>query len=190
MGIDLITVNSGRYLDDNDVVHNVVDTTTGGFKTTDTDHAYIHAGGGFSFYNKFTLASGASAIVGFKSSSTKAIHFRPFNVATLAENVTIIARESAVYTGGTTIASNNHNRMSSVVSDCVISLAPTVTTQGNAFAEVYIGGGTGVAQSRIGGTSESSREWVLKHNTYYTITILNGSSNSNTIHLNAFWYEE
>lgn len=168
-----------------------VDFVTNGVTTITTDHSYIHQGVGFEAYLKFTLAAGASKVISLTTPATPTyVHYRPTRIVTSADKVTMIAAEGATVTSGTTISANNHNRNSSITAKSVLKDAPTVSVAGTAFAQVFLGGGTGVGSTRSGAETKEENEYVLKPATTYTITVTNDSTESNIIQINAFWYEE
>ena len=166
---------------------------TSAIRTIETEHAYIHEGIFYESYNKFTLAAGAKRVVTIKSPVGKYLHYRPTNLVTSADKVTIEFYEGATVTAetGTAVTPSNHDRNSALTSGVTLLDAPTVTADGTKFAQVYIPGATGTGGTRTGqsaGTSGS--EWVLKPNTVYLIRVTNGSSGSNDIQVNFQWYEE
>ena len=166
---------------------------TSAIRTIETEHAYIHEGIFFESYNKFTLAAGATKVITIKPATGTYLHYRPTNLVTSADKVTIEFYEGATLTAatGTAVTPSNHNRNSTLTSKVTLLDAPTVTANGTKFAQVYIPGATGTGGTRTGqsaGTSGS--EWVLKPNTVYLIRVTNGSSGSNDIQVNFQWYEE
>ena len=166
---------------------------TSAIRTIETEHSYIHEGIFFESFNKFTLAGGATRVVTIKPATGTYLHYRPTNLATSADKVTIEFYEGATVTAatGTAVTPSNHNRNSALTSKVTLLDAPTVTANGTKFAQVYMPGATGTGTTRTGqsaGTSGS--EWVLKPDTVYMIKVTNGSSGSNDIQVNFQWYEE
>ena len=170
-----------------------IERITGAFRTIETEHAYIHEGIFYESYNKFTLAAGAKRVVTIKAPVGKYLHYRPTNLVTSADKVTIEFYEGATVTAetGTAVTPSNHNRNSTLTSGVTLLDAPTVTADGTKFAQVYIPGATGTGGTRTGASAGlSNSEWVLKPNTVYMIRVTNGSSGSNDIQINFEWYEE
>ena len=170
-----------------------IERITGAFRTIETEHAYIHEGIFYESYNKFTLAAGAKRVVTIKPAAGTYLHYRPTNLVTSADKVTIEFYEGATVTAatGTAVTPSNHNRNSTLASKVTLLDAPTVTADGTKFAQVYIPGATGTGGTRTGASAGvSNSEWVLKPNTVYMIRVTNGSSGSNDIQVNFQWYEE
>ena len=170
-----------------------IERITGAFRTIETEHAYIHEGIFFESYNKFTLAAGATKVVTIKPAAGTYLHYRPTNLVTSADKVTIEFYEGATVTAatGTAATPSNHNRNSALTSKVTLLDAPTVTANGTKFAQVYIPGATGTGGTRTGASAGvSNSEWVLKPNTVYMVKVINGSSGSNDIQINFQWYEE
>ena len=170
-----------------------IERITGAFRTIETEHAYIHEGIFYESYNKFTLAAGAKRVVTIKPAAGTYLHYRPTNLVTSADKVTIEFYEGATVTAatGTAATPSNHNRNSTLASKVTLLDAPTVTADGTKFAQVYIPGATGLGGTRTGASAGvSNSEWVLKPNTVYMIRVTNGSSGSNDIQVNFQWYEE
>ena len=185
-----------NYMKSNGTVINFADASeriTGAIRTIETEHAYIHEGIFYESYNKFTLAAGAKRVVTIKAPVGKYLHYRPTNLVTSADKVTIEFYEGATVTAetGTAVTPSNHNRNSTLTSGVTLLDAPTVTADGTKFAQVYIPGATGTGGTRTGASAGlSNSEWVLKPNTVYMIRVTNGSSGSNDIQINFEWYEE
>ena len=186
----------GTFMQSDGTIVNFADASeriTSAIRTIETEHSYIHEGIFYESYNKFTLAAGAKRVVTIKAPVGKYLHYRPTNLVTSADKVTIEFYEGATVTAatGTAVTPSNHNRNSATASGVTLLDAPTVTADGTKFAQVYIPGATGIGGTRTGqsaGTSGS--EWVLKPNTVYMIKVTNGSSGSNDIQVNFQWYEE
>ena len=185
-----------NYMKSNGIFINFADASeriTSAIRTIETEHAYIHEGIFFESYNKFTLAAGATRAVTIKAPVGKYLHYRPANLVTSADKVTIEFYEGATVTEGTGTAAtpSNHNRNSTLTSGVTLLDAPTVTANGTKLAQVYIPGATGMGGTRTGASAGlSNSEWVLKPNTVYMFRVTNGSSGSNDIQINFEWYEE
>lgn len=166
---------------------------TSAIRTIETEHAYIHEGIFFESYNKFTLAAGATRVITIKPATGTYLHYRPTNLVTSADKVTIEFYEGATVTAatGTAVTPSNHDRNSTLASKVTLLDAPTVTVNGTKFAQVYMPGATGIGSTRSGASAGvSNSEWVLKPDTVYMIRVTNGSSGSNDIQVNFQWYEE
>lgn len=149
---------------------------------------YVFEGRLFESFVTQSMASGATFDIAIATGS-KPMTYMPSTVTTTADSVTIGLYEGSVASGGTTLASYNHNRISSVTSETTLKTAPTVTSLGSLFSQSYIGGSTGVGQTKVGGSSSGSYKYVLKPNTQYILRFTNGSSATNVIHVKLGWLE-
>lgn len=61
---------------------------------------------------------------------------------------------------------------------------------GTELLPVFLGGSTGVGQTRGGSGSPTQYEWVLKPDTKYSIHFINGSAATNLVNFSINWYEE
>ena len=185
-----------NYMKSDGTFINFADSTerlTKAIRTIETEHSYIHEGIFFESYNKFTLAAAATRLVTMKTPAAKYLHYRPTNLTTSADKITVEFFEGATVTAatGTAAIPSNHNRNSALASGVTLLDAPTVTANGTKFAQVYIPGATGTGGTRSGASAGvSNSEWVLKPNTTYMIKVTNGSSGANDIQVNFQWYEE
>ena len=170
-----------------------VERVTHALKIIDNDHAYIHQGGLYSSYHKFSaVAAGATRYILIKTPAAKYVHYRAESISTSGDNVTIELYEAPTTTAdGTALTRNNHRRTGAIIPATVTLFhTPTVTADGTLLHQTYIGGGVGVGQARQGEEQGNDREWVLSRSTNYLIKITNGSANANTIQVNPMWYEE
>ena len=170
-----------------------VERVTKALKIIDNDHAYVHEGGLFSSYHKFSaIPTTQSRYILIKTPASKYVHYRAESISTSGDNVTIEFYEAPTTTAdGTALTRNNHRRTAPITAATVTLFhTPTVTADGTLLHQTYIGGGVGVGQTRQGGEQENAQEWVLSRSTNYLIKITNGSANANTIQINPLWYEE
>lgn len=170
-----------------------IDNITRSLKTMDNDHNYIHMGKSFTYHEYFTLATTAVKIFAFTTSITKDFHYRPETVSCSADKLLIELIESPVIAGGTNKLTSifNRNRKSSNVSTMqTLTSGSTISVDGTTIVTSYIGGGTGVGQSRSGSETGVANEVVLKNNTIYAIRITNNSSTDNVVNIIMKWYEE
>ena len=161
-----------------------------GVITRTNDHDIILGGGFFEAFSKFTLAvAGIKDLTIITPASTKTIHYRPANVVTTADNVLLQFYEGATATGGSALTVADHNRKLTASSSAVFADGPTVSATGAQIGQAFLGGSTGVGQTRNGAQLGESNEWILKPSTTYLLRITNGSSASNTMQVNFVWYE-
>ena len=174
-------------------IRRAIERVTHALKIIDNDHAYIHQGGLYSSYHKFSaVAAGATRYILIKTPAAKYVHYRAESISTSGDNVTIELYEAPTTTAdGTALTRNNHRRTGAIIPATVTLFhTPTVTADGTLLHQTYIGGGVGVGQARQGEEQGNDREWVLSRSTNYLIKITNGSANANTIQVNPMWYEE
>lgn len=172
----------------------VFEAFTQAFKQIDVDHAYIHEKRMFSAYHKGTIAAGQTLAFAFKTPATGYIHYRLAGITPNGDNVDTQIFEDATFTAGTgtLLENNNRNRNTPTTSTVELRVAPTFTGNGTLLPgfSSFLPGTTGVGQTRIGTSGESSTEIVLKQNTTYRFLATNGSAASNTIGFNFRWYEQ
>lgn len=173
------------------IMEEQLERVTGGQRTIEVNHAYIHEGILFNSAFTSTLTAGATRKITFKTPATKYVHYIPSDIVPSADKVTVNFYESSSgNSGGTAKTAVNRNRLSSATPTVVLTDGATVTTNGTLFHTVWLPGSTGIGQTRAGSAASSAYEWVLKQDTVYTIEIINNSSASNDIWLNFHWYEE
>lgn len=178
----------------------LVDKDTNALVITTTVNENIHRGIVFEAYKKVTLASNASEIIAIIIPDNIKFHFIGTEIVTSADNVTIVPKLGAAITGGNSINifNLNHEYINPVdglpindkyKSKVTLVDTPTINTAGYQFTQIYLGGSTGVGQSRGGASYNLNIQRNLVSNTTYTYTITNDSTVSNTIQINAFWEE-
>ena len=135
-----------------------------------------------------SIAAGANYDIGILTGDNTVIYI-PVGVSTTSDSVGISVYESATITGGTTLASANRQRNSSVVSSVTLKTAPTVSSVGTFVTKSYIGGVAGNPQTRQGGTASGGNKMVLKPNTQYILRFTNGSTAANVLSVKMEWIE-
>lgn len=171
-----------------------LDNLTNSNKTIDNDHNYIHLGKLFTYCENFDLATTATKIFTFTTPSTLYdIHYRPAIVSTSADKLKIeVIEEATISASGTNKLNSifNSNRQSSKTTNMQTFASGSSITGGTVILIDYIGGGTGVGQSRSGSAVGQANEIVAKQNKVYAIRFTNGSSGTNTVNVKIQWYEE
>ena len=168
-----------------------VEHATGAVKMIDNDHAYIHSGKLFESFVKTTIAAGGTYTIAIKTPLTKELHYRPSTISPSADQLTVGLLESGTYTGGTNIPVTNHKRTGGATETQAVKGGVTIVTAGTVLAQVWLPGTTGMGQTRSGSSfGGATNEWVLKKDTIYLYRITNGSTVSNNVQVNFFWYEE
>jgi hypothetical protein len=174
-----------------DYLGNFSERVTSAVRTIDTEHSYIHSGIMFSTYKSISMTAGGTSKVQLTTPSSKYIHWRPSNIATRGDNVTVtLYEDSSTATAGGTMTAYNRDRVSSITSQMTILSSATVTTNGTAIDAAYIGGGTGTGGNRSGSETGEKNEMIFKQETNYTVEVVNGSTAANTVFLKLQWYEE
>ena len=188
--IDEMQVSSGRVYDENSVVQNPVDTTTGGIKQLTTDHALIHAGKGFSISGIFASVANAAVVnYAFKTptvASGKYVHlkFKEFSATANKIRMNFYEAPTAAPTNGGDLAAINRRRIGT----------PTVTAMQavKSAMDLDLAGATTLnVESFTSGSARSlDIEFVLKPDTWYIRTFTNGTGSAADISFFEFWYEE
>lgn len=172
----------------------IIDTFTSYLINITGDHAHIHQGKAYSVPIMISnLASSGTSKITFLTPAVANgyVHWRPSSISTSGDKVTVNLYEgSSGNSGGSTETAINRNRNSSNTSTVTIKSGVTVSTNGTKIGSTYLGGGTGVGQSRSGSEMGEDNEFVFKPSTLYTIEVINGSGSANNIAIRLFWYEE
>ena len=123
------------------------------------------------------LTAGQTIKSTFKTPADKLVVFKPTLIKALTGDLAVILYEgSSGVSGGTSYPATNRNHKSANVSESVITLAPTVTTNGTAI------GLFGMMHSTVPITETLSPEpLILKSDTTYTLTITNSSAQANAV---------
>ena len=171
---------------------------TGFMPVIQSDHAYIHAGLGFSYIaTTGTLAASATTSIEFTTptvASGKFIHLRPTFLSSSENYMTMSINEASTATGGSSVLTSilNRNRNSATASGMqTLKTGVTVSVAGaqiDTFATGIAGGRADNSGGQNGGANE---EIVLIPNTKYTITFANSGTVTATVGIyKLFWYEE
>jgi hypothetical protein len=192
MHIDEFTPHTGRYLQDNNIVSNIIELVTGAVKGIDSDHSYIHEGRLYqSDITQSLSATNGTYAISIKTAEDGYTHYRPSTIIASADKLTVSLYEGATVTGGTDLDATNHNRLSANISGNTLKKGVTVTDAGTLLEQVYLAGTVGTGQLRSGSSLGAGiNEWVLKQDTTYLIQLSNASDSANIVHMNIFWYEE
>lgn len=168
-----------------------VERATGAVINIDSNHRYIHMGKLFESFVKTTILAAGTYTIAIKTPLLKELHYSPSTIMPSADKLTVEFFEAGTYTGGTDVSPINHKRTGGVSETQAVKQGVTISTAGTKIAQVYLPGSVGVGQSRAGSTfGTSMNEMVLKKDTVYLYKITNGSTESNTVQVNFFWYEE
>lgn len=189
MNISEFQPSSGRYLDENSEERNIIDTTTGAPKIITSDHSKIHEGEGFSISGIFTGVANAAVVnYAFKTptvASGKYIHWKYRDLQATSSKVRVDFYEAPTNApiNGTNLAAYNRNRISATV---------TAMQAIKTGMDLDLTGATMLnsAQFLSGEARSLDIEYVLKQNTWYILTITNGTGGAADINFFEFWYEE
>lgn len=168
-----------------------IDTTCQANKEVSmTEHA-INKGLLFESFSKFSLASSGTYKMAITTpAATKIIHWIPTKIVTTGPKITVSFYYDLEYTGGTALVAYNHNFNSVITSSLAIKTGVTCTLAGNPFAQVFLGGGTGVGQSRSGAETTITNKWILKPAKNFIFVIENAGSAEEIIQINNSWIEK
>lgn len=163
---------------------------TGYTAIIDSDHAYIHDGIAYTaIINTGSISSAYDvAFTTPSEASGKYIHWRPIGVDTSANYILATLREGDAFTGGTTVAPINRNRLSDNTTDMQAFVYNATSTPVGTIIQQGGIGSAGNPRSRSGGGSAAAQELVLKQGTNYVLTL--DPYGSTVANLSLFWYEE
>ena len=123
------------------------------------------------------LTAGQTIKSTFKTPANKMVVFKPILVKALTGDLVVILYEgSSGVSGGTTYPATNRNRQSANTSESIVTLAPTVTTNGTAIGLFAMMHSTNPVTEAL-----SPEPLILKSDTTYTLTITNSSASANAV---------
>jgi len=172
---------------------NEPDVLTGAVRTISTEHSAVHEGCAFYACNRSnpTIAANADLSIEMRIPSGVEMHLKDFTYFTTeVPHLFELWQNPSLTTGSTAMVSRNRHR--SIPDDSVVVLKsnPTniVTTNATLLMCTWIGGSTGVGQSKSGGSRDLPLEWILEEG-IYLLRITNNSANSAYIAMELNWYE-
>lgn len=162
---------------------------TSAFPVITTDHANIHNEEAYSASGTISVAQGASTYIRVTTPAGRYIHFKPAGFTASGGPVTVTFIENPTSVGtGVALSEPNRNRLSSQTASTVCAITATLSG-GTVISTLFIPSSTqGV--NRLGGSTASAEEWVLKRSEDYAVKVLNSAASSSTIGYDLFWYEE
>lgn len=182
--INNITPNTGRMINDEDEVHNVIDDY-GSVKIIGIEHTAVHDG------KSYTYTGAASGIASLQSlyflgrTGNVTAHLFDFFIQSDQSPMTVQFFESPTVTlAGTAQSAINRNRQ-------VVAPATMAVYAGSVIAS----DGTELLLARILGTNKTVTsqdlvgEWLLKKNTDYVFKITNNSNQAANIAAGFNWLE-
>lgn len=167
-----------------------IDGNTGFRKTIDCRHAQVHEGYAFLATHQVSVGTATAASLLIQTPSTASVTWHlAYEVSTrVSASVAWIFCEAP----NTTVNANvvtpyNINRQSATTTGVLIYHTPVITSNGT----VLENGAQGVTPAvQLGGTfSNGAREWILKRDTRYIISVTAYTAASSVV-INACWYEE
>jgi hypothetical protein len=183
--------NSGRFVRENanfinlaDIMGDAVDVSKA-LKVIDLEHSKIHQGYGWNVsIESGSISSAASFYVLFRVTDGSP-HLRSYGVTVSDAPVTVRLFENPTVTAtGAEAAIRNRKRSATDVNGIEVYTGPTVTADGTLLeTDLLPSGGNKVG----GNTGSFYEEWILEEGDY-VLKITNGSNNTITAVINAFWY--
>lgn len=145
------------------------------------------AGGGVVNATVRTSLTGGSAAV--------YAHFKPASFTALGGPVTVkLLEDNSFEAAGTAFVPRNRKRSGTITASRItckyIADATVVPGAGSLELEALYLPTTTQGQSKLGGSSPATEEWILKPGTVYLITMYNDAASTSTVGYDLFWYEE
>lgn len=202
MGIEEMHPHSGRYLDEDDVKHNVIEQITGGFKEINTDHGAIHLGYGMvGVISMPSLTAGAVKAYRIVGPSTLFAHIKNIQISTQGAPLDVQWIKGATLTTPGTLITNaiqNANHNSTTAPQTKIYEGSVGYTGGTIWDRVIVQGdtsGVGVRTSvqAANFVGNSNQELVTKDGSeeyFLRIENLDGSATALNTLIKFFFYEE
>ena len=113
MDVKKYAPHTGRYLDEANVVHNIIEHLTGAVRGIDNDHVYIHQGRLFTVpvFISALAASGTYKITFMTPLATAGyMHYRPSAIATSGDKVTVNFYEGSSGAAGGSVATPTNRK--------------------------------------------------------------------------------
>ena len=143
----------------------------------------------FQGFQRISIPAGQFAYVAMRT-KFKTVKVYPSVLSTSADKLAFDYFEGGTVSGGAATSKINQNRQSANTSEVDFLLFPTVASEGERIASVYMPGAAGVGQSRSGESGGGGdNQWILKPNTTYLYKFTNNSTNVNLVQLNEIWIE-
>lgn len=167
-----ITPNTGRMINEEDEVHNVVDEY-GMLKTIAAEASYVHDGKAFNFSFVGSI-SGATYMMG--RTGDKVAHLLGYHIIADSNDLLVQFFEAPTVTAnGTQQTVVSRNRVTSEAPEMQVFTGPTVTADGTLLnASKIFASGQGA--NKVGGDTTIPIEWLLKPNTDYIFKLTPGGT--------------
>lgn len=167
-----MTPITGRMVNDNDVIHNIVDAD-GMVKVALAANTYVHEGKAFNFSFVGSVST-TTYLMG--RTGAKPVHLLGYHVTSATQAMTIEFYEAPTVTvDGTAQSVIPRNRIESETPTLAVYLGPTVTADGLLLAKSKIFA-SGSGANRVGGDDAISIEWLLKPDTDYVFKLTPGGT--------------
>ncbi len=175
---------TGRFIADDETVHNIINPASGAVKAIQREYFTVLNAASWTYSMAYAIGAGQSVKLLGKTNGTS-IHFDAFSITSDAAPVTITLYEFPTVTAeGTPASGKNRNRESDVDATFELFTAPTVSANGEQlFIRNILGTHTTV------GSDSFSDIWILKKNSYYLLTISNGSNQTANLITGFNWIE-
>lgn len=184
-------VNSGRFVRENaqlvniaDIMGDAVDVSKA-LKVVDLEHSKIHQGYGWNVsIESGSIASAGSLYILFRVVEGNP-HLRNYGVTVSDAPVHVRLFEAPTVTAtGSAVTVRNRKRSATDVNGIEVYTGATVTADGTLLETDLLPSG---GNKTGGNTGSFYEEWILDE-ADYVLKITNGSNNSITAVINAFWY--
>jgi hypothetical protein len=169
-----ITPITGRMVNEQDEVHNVLDSY-GNVKTVGIENTAVHNGTLYQYIGANLIATGATAYL-MLVTAAKYVHMSGNFIRGNTSPVLVNFYEDAVTSNnGIEVQPTAKNRVNVIAPTAKLYAAPTVTSDGVLLNADKIIAGSG-GDHKAGGSQEQAGEWLLKPNTKYLFKVTNQSN--------------
>lgn len=182
--IAAMTPVTGRMVNEQNEIHNVVDDYYGSLRTMGVNDSGVHDGQMF-FYTTSVQVASLTNFYLLLATGTTTIHVKDFIIKADQAPVTIELFESGtVSANGTAQTTINRNRQLTNTATISIFASPTVTSDGTRLMiDRILGAHKDVTSDYLSG------EWLLKKSNSHLIKINNGSNQAANIMIGINWME-
>lgn len=166
-----ITPQTGRMVNEQDEVHNVLDNY-GNLKTIGFDNTAVHDGIMFQYIGANSIAANATAYL-MLVTGAKLVHMsNNFIRGNTSPALVNFYEDTVTSSNGIEIQPSAKNRISPAIATAKLYAGPTITSLGTLLNADKIVAGSG-GEHKAGGSQEQAGEWLLKPNTKYLFAVTN-----------------
>ena len=180
-GLTVYTTQNEQKLE---IEYNAIEPTTGSNKALEYEHAEVHSGDHFFWYEYHDIAGSATYDILIVTPNTTEWAHMKIAIEVERESIITLYEGTTTSNDGTAQTEFNNNRNSTHTNTTQIFRAPTITAVGTQIAQGAYG-----SSRQFGGVATNAQEFVLKQNTKYLLRVVNNTANASLTSYGITWYE-